>query len=73
MLLAINAFLLFVIGVKIEQRTRALFDLDNDDMNYNDWNFERQENYSWLNFTKTKTMHHQESDLERMLRRLSIS
>lgn len=41
MLLAINAFLLFVIGVKIEQRTRALFDLDNDDMNYNDWNFER--------------------------------
>ena len=40
-LLAINAFLLFIIAVKIERAAAQQFTLDNDDINYNDWEFNR--------------------------------
>ena len=38
-LLLLNFFALILVAVKIEQRTRALFELDNDDAGYNDWEF----------------------------------
>jgi hypothetical protein len=38
-LFALNAFLLFIIAVKIERMAHHQFELDNDDVNYNDWDF----------------------------------
>lgn len=38
-LLTLNFFALILVAVKLEQRTRALFELDNDDVEYNDWEF----------------------------------
>ncbi len=40
-LLTLNAFLLFIIAVKVERAAAQQFALDNDDMNYNDWEFNR--------------------------------
>ena len=40
-LLALNAFLLFILAVKVERAAAKQFALDNDDMNYNDWEFNR--------------------------------
>ena len=40
-LLTLNAFLLFVIAVKVERAAAKQFALDNDDINYNDWEFNR--------------------------------
>ena len=41
LLLSLNAFLLFAIGVKIERAIARQFSLDDDDAGYNDWNFSR--------------------------------
>jgi len=38
-LLTINAFLLFIVAVKIERMAHRQLELDNDDVNYNDWDF----------------------------------
>lgn len=40
LLLTLNAFLLFVIGVKIERAVARQFSLDDDDAEYNDWDFD---------------------------------
>jgi hypothetical protein len=40
-LLTLNAFLLFILAVKVERGIAHQFELDNDDMNYNDWEFNR--------------------------------
>lgn len=40
-LLALNAFLLLLIAVKVERAAAKQFALDNDDVNYNDWEFTR--------------------------------
>ena len=40
-LLTLNAFLLFILAVKVERTAAQQFALDNDDMNYNDWEFNR--------------------------------
>ena len=40
-LLTLNAFLLFIIAVKVERAAAKQFSLDNDDINYNDWEFNR--------------------------------
>jgi len=40
-LLILNAFLLFILAVKVERAAAKQFALDNDDMNYNDWEFNR--------------------------------
>ena len=40
-LLVLNFFALILVAIKLEQRTRALFELDNDDVGYNDWEFNR--------------------------------
>lgn len=41
LLLSLNAFLLFIIGVKIERAVAYQFAMDDDDVNYNDWEFGR--------------------------------
>jgi len=40
-LLLLNFFALILVAVKLEQRTRVLFELDNDDFGYNDWEFSK--------------------------------
>ena len=40
-LLILNAFLLFILAVKVERAAAKQFALDNDDMDYNDWEFNR--------------------------------
>jgi hypothetical protein len=40
-LLTINIFLLLIIAVKIERMAHTQFELDNDDVEYNDWNFNK--------------------------------
>ncbi len=40
-LLLLNFFALILVAVKLEQRTRVLFELDNDDIGYNDWEFSK--------------------------------
>ncbi len=40
-LLLLNFFALILVAVKLEQRTKALFELDNDDIGYNDWEFSK--------------------------------
>lgn len=40
-LLTINAFLLLLLAVKVERAAAQQFQLDNDDVNYNDWEFTR--------------------------------
>ena len=40
-LLTLNAFLLFIIAVKVERAAVKQFALDDDDINYNDWEFNR--------------------------------
>ena len=40
-LLILNAFLLFILAVKVERAAAKQFALDNDDVNYNDWEFNR--------------------------------
>ena len=40
-LLTLNAFLLFIIAVKLERAAVQQFTLDDDDINYNDWEFNR--------------------------------
>ena len=40
-LLTLNAFLLLIIAVKVERAAAKQFQLDNDDVNYNDWEFTR--------------------------------
>ena len=38
-LLSINILFLFIIAVKVERMAYQQFELDNDDVNYNDWDF----------------------------------
>ena len=40
-LLTFNAFLLFILAVKVERAVAKQFEQDNDDVNYNDWEFNR--------------------------------
>lgn len=40
-LLILNAFLLFILAVKVERAAAKQFALDNDDLNYNDWEFNK--------------------------------
>lgn len=40
-LLILNAFLLFILAVKVERAAVKQFALDDDDINYNDWEFNR--------------------------------
>jgi hypothetical protein len=41
-LLALNFFILLIMAIKVERAAYRQFEMDNDDVDYNDWNFETE-------------------------------